>query len=247
MAQNVFLPDGVEVKYNVKVTMRDGVNLSVDIYSPRGKKGPFPVIFSRTPYNNVAENIDKLLYFAQNDYVFVIQDVRGSADSDGVFYPFANEYDDAYDTIEWIGSQAWCDGNVGMSGASYVGNVQWQAATMGSRYLKAIVPNRIGDNFYECLTYQGGAFQLGWATTWSFIIDGGTWPQPVDLYNWEQLFQTLPLKDIPKVGGKNIPHYQDWLAHPDYDDYWKVLAIDEQYEKVKIPVLQIGGYYDIFA
>ena len=247
MTENVFLPDGVEVKYNVKVPMRDGVDLSVDIYSPRGKKGPFPVIFSRTPYNNVGESIESYIFFAQHGYVWVAQDVRGCADSDGVFYPWVNEYNDGYDTIEWIGSQTWCDGNVGMAGGSYVGNVQWQAATMGSRYLKAIVPTVSGNNLHESARYVGGAFQLGLNTTWSFIIDGGTWPQPVDLYNWEQLFQTLPLKDIPKVGGKNIPHYQDWLAHPDYDDYWKALAIDEQYEKIKIPVLQIGGYYDLFA
>ena len=118
MTQNVFLPEGVEVKYNVKVPMRDGVNLSVDIYFPRGKEGPFPVIFSRTPYNNVGESVESYIFFAQHGYVWVAQDVRGSADSDGVFYPWVNEYNDGYDTIEWIGTQAWCDGNVGMAGGS---------------------------------------------------------------------------------------------------------------------------------
>ena len=71
-------------------------------------------------------------------------------------------------TIEWIGQQEWCDGNVGMVGASYVGNVQWQAAAMGSPYLKAIVPRVIGNNQYEGLHFQGGAFQLNWSATWSF-------------------------------------------------------------------------------
>ena len=247
MAQNVFLPAGVEVKYNVKVPMRDGVRLSADIYFPRDQLGPFPVILGRTPYNNASESVESYIFFVQHGYVFVAQDVRGCADSEGVFYPWINEYNDGYDTIEWIGAQPWCDGNVGMSGGSYVGNDQWQAAVMGSRYLKTIAPKVIGNNLHESPHYQGGAFQLGVNTTWSFIIDGGTWPQPIDLYNWDQLFATLPLRDIPKVAGKDIPHYQDWLDHPDYDDYWKALALDEKYEDVKIPVLQIGGWYDIFA
>ena len=133
-----------------------------------------------------------------------------------------------------------------MAGSSYAGNVQWQAAAMGSRYLKAIVPRVIGNNLYESPHYQGGAFQLNWSATWTFRVAGRTW-QTIDLYNWDQLFSTLPLKDLPKAGGRDIAFYQEWLEHPEYDDYWKALAIDERYEDIKVPVLQIGGWYDFFA
>ena len=247
MPPNVFLPAGLEAKYNVKTPMRDGVGLSADIYFPRGQSGPLPAILWRTPYDNTDERIvNSAIFYAQHGYVFVAQDARGRNDSEGEFTPWVNEFNDGYDTIEWIGNQPWCDGNVGMAGSSYAGNVQWQAAAMGSRYLKAIVPRVIGNNLYESPHYQGGAFQLNWSATWTFRVAGRTW-QNIDLYNWDQLFSTLPLKDLPKAGGRDIAFYQEWLEHPEYDDYWKALAIDERYEDIKVPVLQIGGWYDFFA
>ena len=55
------------------------------------------------------------------------------------------------------------------------------------------------------------------------------------------------LKDLPAAGGKDISFFQDWLDHPDYDNYWRAQALKERYQEVKIPVLQIGGWYDIFT
>ena len=247
MSSNVFLPDGVEARYNVKVPMRDGVKLSADIYFPQGRTGPLPAVLSRTPYDNTDERmVNSAIFHSQHGYVFVAQDARGRNDSEGEFHPWINEFNDGHDTVEWIGQQEWCDGNVGMVGGSYVGNVQWQAAAMGSRYLKAIVPRVIGNNLYESPHYQGGAFQLNWSATWSFRMAGRTW-QDIDIYNWEQVFAALPLKDLPKQGGKEIFYWDEWVDHPDYDDYWKALANEERYGDIQVPVLQIGGWYDFFA
>ena len=247
MSSNIFLPDGVEARYNVKVPMRDGVNLSADIYFPRDRTGPLPAILLRTPYDNADERVvNSAIFHSQHGYVFVAQDARGRNDSEGDFHPWVNEFDDEHDTIEWIGQQDWCDDNVGMVGGSYVGNIQWQAAAMGSRYLKAIVPRVIGDNLYEAPHYQGGAFQLNWSATWSFRMAGRTW-QNIDIYNWEHLFSVLPLRDLPKQGGKDIFYYDEWIDHPDYDDYWKALANRERYGDINVPVLQIGGWYDFFT
>ena len=150
MSSNVFLPDGVETRYNVNVLMRDGINLSADIYFPRMRVGSLPAILSRTPYDNTNERmINSAIFYAQQGYVFVAQDTRGRYDSEGKFRPWVDEFNDGYDTVEWVGQQEWCDGNVGMVGGSYVGNVQWQAAAMGSKYLKTIVPRVIGNNLYE--------------------------------------------------------------------------------------------------
>ena len=247
MAQTAFLPAGLDVRYNVKVPMRDDVELSMDIYSPASGAGSFPVILVRTPYDNTGENtVDDAIYFAQNGYVCVLQDCRGRNDSGGEFNPFVNEFNDGHDTVEWIGAQSWCDGNVGMHGGSYLGAVQWMAAAMGSRYLKTIVPRVIGDDFHESPWYQGGALVLHVGATWSFRMDGRV-QQSIDRFNWDQVFSTLPLKDLPAAGGKDISFFQDWLDHPDYDDYWKSQALKERYQDVKIPVLQIGGWYDIFT
>jgi len=190
--------------------------------------------------------IESATYFAQNGYVVVSQDVRGRFDSDGIFEPWVNEFNDGYDTIEWIGKQTWCNGSVGMHGPSYVGNVQWQAAAMNSKYLKAIVPRVIGDNLHEAPHYQGGALQLGWTATWSFRMGGRT-AQDIDIYDWTQVFHTLPLEDLPKLAGKKLDFYDDWMKHPSYDEYWEKLAIKERYSDIKIPILQIGGWYDFFT
>lgn len=247
MSQNVFLPAGVTARYNVGMPMRDGIRLSADIFFPEEKEGPLPVVFSRTPYDNTAEAmVDSAIFFAQHGYVFVAQDTRGRNDSDGDFYPWINEFRDGHDSVEWIASQVWCDGNIGMVGSSYVGNVQWQAAAGGSTHLKAIVPRVIGDNLYEAPQYQGGAFQLNWNATWTFRMAGRTW-QDISIYNWDQLFSVLSLRDIAKAAGKDVQFFQDWIDHPDYDDYWKSLANKERYQDIKIPILQIGGWYDFFT
>ena len=247
MTQTAYAPAGIDVQFDIRVPMRDGTTLSADRYFPKGQPRPFPVILARTPYDNMSEPlINDAIYFAQNGYAFLAQDCRGRNDSDGVFDPWVNEYNDGHDTLEWIGAQSWCNGNVGMHGSSYLGGVQWMAAAMGSRYLKAIVPRVIGDNLHDSPHYQGGAFTLHLDATWCFRMGGRTW-QAIDRFNWDQVFPTLPLRDVPKVGGKDISFFQDWLDHPDYDDYWRNLAIKERYHDIKVPVLQIGGWYDVFA
>ena len=247
MNLNVFRPAGWEARYNVKVPMRDGVSLSCDIYSPRGQSGPFPVILVRTPYNNMTEReVETGEFFVQHGYVYVIQDVRGRNDSEGDFYPWVDEFNDGHDAIEWIAAQPWCDGNVGMNGGSYVAGVQWQAAMMGSRHLKCIVPRAIGDDLHESPYYQGGAFALALNVTWAFWAGEGRVWQNVDRYNWPQLLQALPIKDIAKLAGKDVKFLQDWIDHPDYDDYWKALSVKERYEDVEVPVFHMSGWYDLF-
>ena len=103
----------VDRKLDVKVPMRDGVDLSADVYLPRGA-GPAPTVLMRTPYSNSAEPmIGKGKRLASAGYACVIQDCRGRWDSDGEYYPFLNEAEDGFDTHEWIGAQPWCNGRVG--------------------------------------------------------------------------------------------------------------------------------------
>ena len=71
----VYRPQGVEIQTDVKMAMRDGVKLSADIYKPPGE-GNFPVILTRTPYDNTGQ-AETGTFYAQHGYVFVAQDVRG--------------------------------------------------------------------------------------------------------------------------------------------------------------------------
>src|SRR5215213_894852 len=121
---SAFLPSSVHVLNDVPVPMRDGVRLSADVYLPDAVPGPWPVLLARTPYDNNLL-MDLGFFWAQHGYVYVAQDVRGRYDSEGQFVPWDHETDDGYDTLEWIGAQTWCAGNVGMTGGSYLGQVQW--------------------------------------------------------------------------------------------------------------------------
>ena len=62
---------------------------------------------------------------------------------------------DAYDFIEWVAAQPWCDGNVGMIGISYFGSMQVLAAAERPPHLKAIFVSGGHYDFYET-TYHGG-------------------------------------------------------------------------------------------
>ena len=42
--------------------------------------------------------------------------------------------------VEWLGTQSWSNGNVGIIGKSYDGSTPWNAAATGSEYIKTIVP-----------------------------------------------------------------------------------------------------------
>jgi putative CocE/NonD family hydrolase len=234
----------MEIEIDIGIPMRDGIRLSANLYRPIGD-GPFPVVLNRTPYGKAQTEIPAT-FLSQQGYVIVAQDVRGRYDSEGEFYPLVNEPQDGYDTLEWIGVQPWCDGNVGMMGGSYEGWVQWAAATQGSSYLKTIMPGCICTDWYKDNCYSGGAFQLSVGLMWRCFTTGRI-NQILEHYRWSEIFKTLPLRDMEQWIGGDVTFFQDWLSHPTYDDYWKALAINKEFSKIKIPVFQIGGWYDIFA
>lgn len=242
---SVFRPSNVRVQNDLPVPMRDGIRLSADVYLPADSDGPWPVLLARTPYdNNLLMELG--FYWAQNGYIYVAQDVRGRYDSEGDFVPWDHETNDGYDTLEWIGQQAWCDGNIGMTGGSYLGQVQWQAAFTGHPLLKAIAPRVMGNNLWESPHYQGGAFGLGVNAVWGWRTMGRTM-QRIDRFDWPAVLRTLPLRDMEMVSGKRHPAFATWLDHHDYDDYWRASAVDEHFERFTMPVLQICGWYDLYA
>ncbi len=89
----------------------------------------YPVILGRTPYNKqLYDPYRPWQLFADRGYIVLVQDCRGRNASDGVFYPFLDEMQDGYDSVEWAASQKWSTGSIGMFGTSYLGVTQWMAA-----------------------------------------------------------------------------------------------------------------------
>ena len=121
------------------VEMRDGVGLATDVYLAPGSFGaPKPVILIRTPYGKNEMDTYRLFYSTQ-DYHLVIQDLRGTHDSEGGsnFLLFTKSYRDGVDTLDWILDQSWCNGKIASSGPSALCLNQYYYAGMAPEGLVA--------------------------------------------------------------------------------------------------------------
>ncbi|MCY3801237.1 MAG: CocE/NonD family hydrolase [Chloroflexi bacterium] len=231
---------------DVRVAMRDGVELSADIYLP-DSPGKYPALLNRTPYsNNEDDTVERARFMAGQGYAVVVQDVRGRWDSDGVYYPFTDEADDGFDTQQWIGEQPWSNGKIGTYGSSYGGMVQWQAAPQASPYLTCMAPRVGPSDFWDHWVYSHGAFQLGFMGTWGMTTNSRT-NQNIDFHDWATVFKSLPIAETDEAAGRSVGFWKDWVAHSSYDDYWMRLTNRGKYGQVKAPAYNLGGWYDIFV
>ena len=241
--------DSVIVESDVPAKMRDGAALKADIYRPKAD-GKYPVLLQRTPYDkNNSRNFG--MKAAARGYVVVVQDVRGRFTSEGEWYPFRHESQDGYDTVEWAAALPESNGKVGMFGGSYVGATQLLAAIASPPHLSGIAPYETASNYHENWTYQGGVFEQWFNQSWTSGLAQNTLARiaarDTNALNWKD---TLPLENYPVLAPPDpktlAPYYYDWLAHPDYDDYWKAVSIEENYSHIQVPVLHIAAWYDIF-
>ncbi len=243
----------VAIEHNVQVKMRDGIVLRADIYRPKAD-GKFPVLLQRTPYNKEGEDFGPKA--AAHGYVVIIQDVRGRYSSEGEWYPFIHESNDGYDTIEWAAALPYSNGKVGMFGGSYVGATQMLAAISHPPHLAGICPDVTASNYHDGWTYQGGAFEQWFNESWTSGLAqdtlnrkvqsstnamNGVWKLPLTSY---QLF--IPPPSEAESTSSLAPYFLDWLAHPNYDDYWKSVSIEDHFSDINVPVLTTAAWYDIF-
>ncbi|UCC40862.1 MAG: CocE/NonD family hydrolase [Candidatus Aminicenantes bacterium] len=233
----------VRMELGVMIPMRDGVKLSSDFYFPDAE-GKFPTILIRTPYNNSSSRYDRYgKFYAGRGYVVVTQDCRGRYDSEGEWYPFVGDEYDGYDTIEWIAKQPWSSGKVGMTGVSYVGFVQWMAATERPPHLTCIFTYGSPSSIYGDTWFSFGTLYLMDAITWAFLMDGRT-NQNMGVHDWMNLKDHLPLMTLDEFLGRKIGYWKDWLSHPNYDEYWAKQGLIGRYQKINIPSVTVTGWYD---
>ena len=231
----------VEIRRNVMVPMRDGVGLSTDIYLP-ASEGPFPALLMRTIYDKTAEsNVEWVPRFVERGYAVVMQDCRGKYASEGEWEAYVNEAQDGFDCQEWIGAQPWCDGGIGMFGASYDGFTQSLTAPLRSRYLKAPVPTVSQQDNYGHW-YIGGALQLHVPTTaallWAWAVG-----RDIDMSTSNELTWRLPL--ISAVDDVfESPFIHEVMRRNTFDDFWKSYSMRYRYGEVATPALFVSGWYD---
>src|SRR4029078_5659044 len=131
-------------------------------------------------------------------------------------------------------------------GPSYLGFVQWMGAPLNNPCLTTIIPYASPDDHYDNV-YQNAAFQI--IMNMRMIVGfGGTRTNGGDVGNyldWEKLARHLPLRNMDEaILGKKCQLWQDFLDHPDNDDYWRFSVGDRlrsgvagpgKYSQVKVP------------
>jgi putative CocE/NonD family hydrolase len=255
------------------VPMRDGTLLATDVYLP-ATPGRYPVIMQRTPYglrlgHGCFEGLSaSMAFWAEHGYVGLTQDVRGTFRSEGVFQPIFQEQDDGYDAVEWAAAQPWSTGPVGMTGASYFGLTQWQAAVTTPPHLAAIAPSITASDYHDHWTYANGVFDVWMAQSWLLnyfasdeyrrqLIAAGTSTDEARQASDEWLAQgkqkvfsewvwQLPLTEFQEFRTL-APYYYEWLEHPNYDEYWAKIDLEHQWQHITVPALVHGSWRDLFA
>ena len=138
--------------------MRDKVKLAGNLYLPEGE-GPFPCIVTRTPYGKDTMELFSdpraARKYTKPGYAYLVQDTRGKGRSEGHYAGFSDDRNDGYDTVEWIARQSWCNGKVGVTGASAMGITANMTAIANPPHLVCAFVVVAGND----TAFVGGAFK----------------------------------------------------------------------------------------
>jgi putative CocE/NonD family hydrolase len=257
-----------------RIPMRDGVRLFTQIYSPIDESELHPIIIFRTPYGipPYGETFTGMtfpsLYFLKENYILVLQDIRGTAMSEGEFVcqrPYiknkkaasdVDESSDAYDTVEWLLKNVpHHNGKVGAWGISYTGFTAAMAALSSHPAIVAVSPQAPGaDPFLGDDSLHNGALHLAHYAYWIYSV-GQTrkapTPDPLPRYEFPTpdgysfYLHLGPLTSITaKVMGSDNRPWNETMAHETHDDYWKAHSMYPHFRDIKPAVLTVGGWYD---
>ena len=240
-------PRAVREIEHTLIPLKDGTQLAARIWLPEdAEANPVPALLEYLPYRkrDGTHERDALThpYLAGHGYAAVRVDIRGSGDSEGVL---ADEYsqpelDDALEVIDWLASQPWCSGAVGMFGISWGGFNALQVAALQPPALKAIVTLCSTDDRYaDDVHYMGGAklasADLGWGGF--FFADMCHPPDPLLVgERWREMW-------LERL--QNVPLFLErWLRHQRRDAYWRHGSVCEDYSAIRCPVFAVGGWTD---
>lgn len=238
----------------VGIPMRDGVVLAADHYAPTGTE-PVGTLLVRGPYGRgfPFALIFGALYAARGYHV-VLQSVRGTFGSAGVFEPMIRDADDGADTVAWLRQQPWFTGRFGTVGLSYLGFTQWALLQDPPPELATAVITAGPHDFYAS-SWRTGSFGLNDFLGWSDLIAHQEEPRIR-----AGIRQLLARRRVVRVAGElppgaagrallgdGAPWYESWLEHPDRDDpFWEPMRLTAALDKVQVPVLLFGGWQDLF-
>jgi uncharacterized protein len=258
----------VTVEFDVPASLRDGTILRANIYRPAGE-GRWPVLLTRLPYGKdlpIAHAVMDPPLVARRGYVVIVQDTRGRFASEGEWVPFINEGLDGVDTIEWAAQLPYSNGDVGMYGISYFGYTQWAAAVHNPPALKTMIPFQTWSDPFNGVIFRGGALELGGSGSWQLMMglnvlmrrhrdDPPALGRAISVLAKEidalgKLgYWSLPLREFEPLKRHDVaPAFFETFNRPMDRSHELVepLAIAGKHERVTVPTLNAGGWYDIF-
>jgi len=250
-------------RHEAMVPMRDGVKLHTSWYVPRNITGPLPIIFSRTPYGiEHADGAFRSYYQAlvKEGYLFAFQDIRGRFGSEGTFVMQrkpdhrqthgSDESTDAYDTIEWmIHNIPNNNGRVGMLGISYDGWTTGEALIDPHPALRAASPQASPDDmFLNDDFHHQGAFRLSYGFEYAVLTEASDTNSSFDFGRYDTYDWYLELGPLRNANARylhdKLPSWNNFVAHPNHDDFWKVQALTTYLHKTTVPTLNVAGWWD---
>jgi len=266
------------LKKEIYIPMRDGKKLFTSIYLPVNNSEKHPILMTRTPYSAMPYGSNQYINYwkryqkayLQEEYIMVIQEVRGKYQSEGDFMdvrPFIankktptdiDEASDTYDAVDWlIKNLPDNNGKVGVYGISYPGFYATQAAASNHPAIVAVSPQApVTDWFMGDDWHHNGALML--MDAFNFMVKSGFGaPRPVPTVNGRVQGYEPPTKDIfafylktgslpnlTRLTGDSIAFWSDMMRHPDYDIWWKARNARTALFNIKPAMLTVGGLFD---
>ena len=255
-------------KIDVMIPMRDGVKLHTEVYAPKNAAGPLPFLMTRTPYGLALDEhgfnralSTSYLELAREGFIFVFQDIRGRYKSEGKFVmlrpprdrrnPNAiDESTDTNDTIDWLLKNVPNhNGRVGVLGISYGGWLTVMAMIDPHPALKAVSEQAspadmyLGDDFHH-----NGAFRLSYGLEYSSRMETNKEQFNFDFDRFDTFDWYLRLGPLANFSKKyvqdKLPTWNDFVEHPNYDDFWKRQAVVPYLKQANVPNLNVAGWWD---
>ena len=258
-------PRDAFTKVEAMIPMRDGMKLYTEVFTPKGTAEQLPFILRRTPYNAANAARGNLAVYLKDlvdeGYIFVFQDIRGRYRSEGTFVMqrfdrdttdprSTDESSDTYDTIEWLLKNIPNNnGSAGILGVSYDGWLSVMAMLRPHPAMRAVSEQAtpadmfLGDDFHH-----NGAFRLSYGLEYAFMMEASSGDTSFaipsyDTYDW--YLRLGPLGNVDKLFFHgSVPTWNDYVKHPDYDEFWKQQALAWRLKEVTVPVMHVAGWWD---
>lgn len=226
--------------FEVGIPMRDGVELAATVYLPAASARPAPAIVHGTPYDKADVDENGCQRKVQAGYALVFYDTRGRGKSEGEWRPFSTvDADDGHDAVEWVASQDWCTGAVGVEGLSYDGWIAMATVSRQPSHLKAAIPFSAAGRWQQEIPYAYGCFQLFFV--WWWLLVRRRIVEQLDIA--PELLDILPIEAAGRRIDPAGPGWREFMDHETLDELWQSRRWDGRYD-FDVPCLHVTGWHD---